>query len=88
MPSALLLNQINKICEIKLLVKTTFHLHKARICPTGLGATFSTVLVLIYWLREFLCLQSLIPLNRGRTAAVIALRKLSLFFKNVSRQLT
>ena len=32
----------------------TFRLHKARVCPTGLGATFEAMFLLIYRLREFL----------------------------------
>ena len=66
MPYARLLNEINKFRETELqihpsyfivsaqpLVKTTFRLHKEIVCPTGFGATFAAVFVLIYWLREF-----------------------------------
>ena len=34
-------------------LKNRFRLHKARVCPAGLGATFAVVFVLIYMLREF-----------------------------------
>ena len=34
-------------------LKTTFRLHKARLCPIGFGAAFAAVFALIYWLREF-----------------------------------
>ena len=34
-------------------LKTTFCLLNLRIRPTGFEATFATVFVLIYWLREF-----------------------------------
>ena len=34
-------------------LKNTLRLQKATVCPTGFRATFATVFVLIYWLREF-----------------------------------
>ena len=34
-------------------LKTIFRLHKARVCPTGFGATFAAIFVLIYRLRQF-----------------------------------
>ena len=65
-PSARLLNLINKIHEaeieiypfsfvlsISIPLKTTFRLHKARVRPTGSGTTFAVVFALINWLREF-----------------------------------
>ena len=58
MLSAQLLNQINKICKMKLLIhsssfgvstlfllKTIFRLDKVRVCLTGFGAIFAVVLV-------------------------------------------
>ena len=47
------------------LLKTTLCLHKARVCPTGFGATFALVFALFYWLREFpqecwLCFDSVL----------------------------
>ena len=27
-------------------------MHRARVCPTGVGATFAAMFFLIYWLRE------------------------------------
>ena len=29
------------------------HMHKARVCPTGVGATFAACFDMNYWLREF-----------------------------------
>ena len=34
-------------------LKTTFGLHKARVCPNGFRTAFASVSVLIYKLREF-----------------------------------
>ena len=33
--------------------KTTFPMHKARVCPTSFGANFAEMFVLIYRLGEF-----------------------------------
>ena len=41
------------VINIELLLKTTFRLHKARVCPTGFVATFAALFVLVYRLREF-----------------------------------
>ena len=35
-------------------LKTTFCLHKARVCPTGFWQLLRPCSLLIYWLREFL----------------------------------
>ena len=64
-------------------LETAFRMDMARVCPTGFGTSFAAVFVLIYRLREnFLCLQSLIALNRGVVKAIdaIVLQNLSLFF--------
>ena len=66
MPSARLLNEVNKIrkselqiyrpsfvVSIELLLQTTFRLHKARVCPNGFGVTFAAMFVQIYGLKEF-----------------------------------
>ena len=41
------------VTSIQLLLKTTFLLHKARVCPTAFWATFAPVFVLINWFIEF-----------------------------------
>ena len=41
------------VTSIQLLLKTTFLLHKVRVCPTAFWTTFAPVFVLINWLIEF-----------------------------------
>ena len=63
MPPARLLNQINKPVRLHspfffrykhiTSLKSICRLHKARVCPTGFGASFAAMFVLNYWLREF-----------------------------------
>ena len=38
---------------MQLLLKTFFHVYKARVCITGFKATFADLFVSNYWLREF-----------------------------------
>ena len=44
------------VISIILLLKRTFYLHKATVCPTGFRETFAGVFVLVYCWRQFLCL--------------------------------
>ena len=66
MPSARFPNQIHEIRATKLqiypfalvistqlLLKATFRLEKAGVCPTGFEATFAATFALFYCLREF-----------------------------------
>ena len=51
------IHPLSFVISTQLLLKSTFRLHKVRVghgvCPTGFGATFAAVFVLIYRLREF-----------------------------------
>ena len=100
MPSARLLNQVNKVRETEryicspcfvislyLLLKATCHLHNARVWPIGFGATFVAVFILIYWLREFPLSEvtNRFELTRLLKATVaIVLQNLSSLFQSAS----